>query len=594
MESGNQLTGDICSVTTTDNKTYKLMLNPWLTWSDGTSLTINDVYFTYYDIIKSNQWGLSFLDSYGKLEITQLDDGSITVVFPRESIDNQLFFLNPIIPAHHLTDQSLEYYQKQFAANPITSWCARLKPQTTDKNSIIFDLSMCDDYMPQILQVKQFTSNTWLQSYIESNPWVIDYVIDGEDNHLKQYAVKSTQVIISYFHVNTISDSTRRNLALLFNYASTIGDTTIDWLIPYQWMFDVRGSVDWNTIRRNLWLLKAPEVDTGSAATGTTSNSTGTTNIVKDEIPLLVQNILAYGTNKYKTTYLPSQADKFTISFKFDQAYDKIAIAANGPYKYFPESYNVTTKTADYNLATSFNNLKVGKNTYTIFWYKGDQVDTILTLTIYYAQKPGSLESESTSTTQVVTNLDGTRTIRIIYVKTAIIEEFITKLKTALVWNNLSDNFIISSVDNVSDLEDVVSEKLYEVIIKPIDLWIRNDLSILVHDDPMINNAQYKNQTLKNYLSDLNQSSPKTQQKLVSAIQDIYRKDMPFMILWNTVEYIGLSNSINRVPASDSSITNIRNQLLNHIRPVYLLNINQQLLRSPTNLLQFLIGSRAH
>jgi len=81
----------------------------------------------------------------------------------------------------------------------------------------------------------------------------------------------------------------------------------------------------------------------------------------------LVQNILAYGTNKYKTAYLPSQSDKFTISFKFDQAYDKIAISANGPYKYFPESYNPSTKTADYNLATSFNNLKVGKNTYTIW-----------------------------------------------------------------------------------------------------------------------------------------------------------------------------------------------------------------------------------
>jgi ABC-type transport system substrate-binding protein len=47
----------------------------------------------------------------------------------------------------------------------------------------------------------------------------------------------------------------------------------------------------------------------------------------------------------------------------------------------------------------------------------------------------------------------------------------------------------------------------------------------------MINNAQYKNQTLKNYLAELNQSSNKTKQRIITAIQDIYRKDVPFVIL---------------------------------------------------------------
>jgi hypothetical protein len=86
-----------------------------------------------------------------------------------------------------------------------------------------------------------------------------------------------------------------------------------------------------------------------------------------NDTPILTQNILAYGTNKYKTAYLPAQSEKFTIQFKFDEAYDKIAIEANGPYKYFPESYKPETKTAEYNLSTTFNNLKVGKNTYTIW-----------------------------------------------------------------------------------------------------------------------------------------------------------------------------------------------------------------------------------
>jgi hypothetical protein len=103
---------------------------------------------------------MQFLNSYSKLEISQNDDGSITVIFPRESVDNQLFFLNPILPAHYLTSQTLSYYQSHFATNPITSACATLKPQTTDKDSIIFDLSNCGEYTPQILQIKQFETNT--------------------------------------------------------------------------------------------------------------------------------------------------------------------------------------------------------------------------------------------------------------------------------------------------------------------------------------------------------------------------------------------------------------------------------------------------
>lgn len=588
MWSGNQLTGDVCTVTSKDNKSYNLTLNPGLMWSDGTSLTINDVFFTYYDIVKSNQWWLPFLDSYSKLEINQNDDGSITVIFPRESVDNQLFFLNPILPAHHLTSQSLQYYQTQFAANPITSSCATLRPQTTDKDSIIFDLTNCRNYMPQILQVKQFADNTWLQLYLQSNPGVIDYVIDGDGDTLTKHNVKSSEAIISYFHVNTISDSTRRNLALLFNYALNLEDSQIDGLIAYDGMFNVRWAVDWNTIRRNLWILKQEVVTNTSGAVASWTTNETTTN--EQAIPLLTKNVLAYGTNKYKTLYLPAQSSQFTISFKFDQAYDKVAISANGPYRYFPESYNSTTKSADYNLSTSFNNLVVGKNTYTVWWYKWDQAITLLTITLYYDTKPSTIDA-STSSTQVATNLDGTRTIRIVYFDHPVINAFIAKLKTALLWNEISDNVIFTSVTTVTQLEDIVSSQAYEVVIRPIDLGARNDLSILVHDDPMINNAQYKNQTLKNYLADLNQSSAKTQQKLVSAIQDIYRKDMPFMILWNTIEFVQTASTIDWTPDEYTTPVTARDQLLNHIRPVYSLNINQSLLRDPTHLIKFLIGS---
>ena len=596
MWSGNQLIKDICTVTTNDNKTYKVSLNQGWEWSDGTSITINDVFFTYYDVIKSNQWSMQFLNSYSKLEITQGNDGTIDVTFPRESIDNQLFFLNPILPAHHLTNQKLNYYQNQFASNPVTSACAKLKPQATDKDSIIFDLANCDEYAPQILQVKQFSNNTWLQSYIKKNPKTIDYVVDGQDPNLTQYGVASTQAIISYFHVNTISDSTRHQLALLFNNVLSLKETNLPWFIPYEGMFDIAWTVDRNTIKRNLGLIKAtiPVVITGETTSGIIASGIINKPTIKpdtNDTPILTKNILAYGTNKYKTAYLPAQSEKFTILLKFDEEYDKIAIAANGPYKYSPESYKPSTKTAEYNLSTAFNNLKVGKNTYTVRWYKWDQAVTLLTLTIYYIKKPNTTSNQGSNVNKVVTNLDGTRTIRVVYVKHPVIDAFINQLKVLLWWNQMSDNFIFNSVDNVSKLEEVVSSKAYEVIIKPMDLGARNDLSILVHDDPMINNAQYKNQTLKNNLAELNQSSRSIKPKIIKSIQEIYYRDTPFMILGNTMEYIWIADHISRTPSIDTSINNVRDQLLNHIRPIYSLKINQKLLKNPTHLLKFLIGS---
>lgn len=595
MTSDNELVWDICNISTKDNKTYTINLNPNMTWSDGTNITINDVFFTYYDIVKSNQWGLTFLDSYSKLEITQNDDGTIVVVFPRESIDNQLFFLNPILPARHLTNQTLTYYQTQFASKPIMSACASIKPQTTDKMSTIFDLSRCSEYVPQILQVKQFSNNTDLESYIKKNPGIIDYVIDWNDTSLTQHNVTSTQAIISYFHVNTISDNTRKQLALLFNSAISLEWSQLEDFVPYDGIFAIKWLVDRNTLRRNLGILKDTTTTWTNTTWATTQPTTKTQTTSDNDIPLLTKNILAYWSNKYKTAYLPAQDSKFTILFKFDQEYDKIAISANGPYKYFPDSYKSSSKTAEYNLSTAFNNLVVWKNTYVIRWYKGDQAISLLTLTIYYNKKPNSNTTQwNSQNNNVITNLDGTRTIRVIYVEHPVINAFITQLQTLLKRNNLLSNFNFTSVKNISQLEDVVSSKSYEVIIKPMDLWVRNDRSILVHDDPMINNAQYKNQTLKNYLAELNQAPSRTKQKIITSIQEIYNKDTPFMILGNTVEHIMTDSKVQWSPDKDTSITNIRDQILNNVTSSHSLKINSSLLRDPHHLFKFLIGSHAN
>ena len=110
----------------------------------------------------------------------------------------------------------------------------------------------------------------------------------------------------------------------------------------------------------------------------------------------------------------------------------------------------------------------------------------------------------------------------------------------------------------------------------------------------MINNAQYKNQTLKNYLAELNQAPSRTKQKIITSIQEIYNKDTPFMILGNTVEHIMTDPKVQWSPDKDTSITNIRDQILNNVTSSHSLKINSSLLRDPHHLFKFLIGSHAN
>lgn len=46
------------------------------------------------------------------------------------------------------------------------------------------------------------------------------------------------------------------------------------------------------------------------------------------------------------------------IQYKFDTKYDKITIAANGPYEFTPDSYDAENKTCAYNLSLQFKNIK--------------------------------------------------------------------------------------------------------------------------------------------------------------------------------------------------------------------------------------------
>jgi hypothetical protein len=83
---------------------------------------LEDIFFTYNEIIKNNIWNVKSLNTYKDIIVLNETD-KIKVIFPQSSIDNTLFFTNYILPKHALIDDSIENYQQNFSIEPVFSNC---------------------------------------------------------------------------------------------------------------------------------------------------------------------------------------------------------------------------------------------------------------------------------------------------------------------------------------------------------------------------------------------------------------------------------------------------------------------------------------
>jgi ABC-type transport system substrate-binding protein len=107
----------LCKITTTDNVSYVISVNPDVQWRDGVPVTAQDVFFTYNEIIRNNTRQIPYLESYEKIIVTLTPDQKVRVTFPGASIDNTLFFTKFILPAHILEYKTLTYYKDLFSRN---------------------------------------------------------------------------------------------------------------------------------------------------------------------------------------------------------------------------------------------------------------------------------------------------------------------------------------------------------------------------------------------------------------------------------------------------------------------------------------------
>ncbi|HIP33764.1 MAG TPA: hypothetical protein EYG89_03320 [Bacteroidia bacterium] len=126
-----------------DKKTYIFRLKEGVRWHDGADLTIDDIFYTFNTVIKSEDFNNDILkQAFKNVEIKKLSDNEIsfTIQYPYKYFLTN--FTVGILPQHILKDISvmdLEYYK--FSQNPIGSGPYKFDSLNEEKKGV-FKLSL--------------------------------------------------------------------------------------------------------------------------------------------------------------------------------------------------------------------------------------------------------------------------------------------------------------------------------------------------------------------------------------------------------------------------------------------------------------------
>lgn len=500
---------DLCKVTTKDNKTYSITLNPGIIWSDWTPLSIDDILFTYQDIIIKNKWWIRTLSSYKDISITKEDDSSIKVDFPVASIDNKLFFTQYILPNHVLKDFDFQSYRDVFSMKPTYTNCANIVSQTSDQYSLIFNLVNCNDTNLNFYQIKNHLSfDNFSASIGEKKNSIVDiYLAEETFPWYEQHNLLSNKIVSVFFNTNSdkLRVRTRRALWWLIkrNFYST-------WYTNYlvknnDGLFDTFLST-WLNIKDYL-------------NTNYNQDTVVKKDLIDSWIKPLSTDINIKWENKKFVFYTEVEPNKTWLDINFDIVYDRVAIEYNKKL-ISANSYSAKDKKAKFYIGTNLKTFWTGLNKYTVLWRKNNKKTTLATIDIYNVS-----ESDTKFTWTI-------EPISIIYYESPIYNAIVLNLQSIFRDFDISDYFYFQSIDSTEELEWRLLLGDYDIMINTIDMWLKRDITkLFATDSAMQNPSQYQNNKL---ISLLQQYTSKPTDRILNDINNIYSKDMPFVILGKT------------------------------------------------------------
>lgn len=511
----------LCDVTTRDYKTYHIALSNGGVWSDWVPLSIEDVFFTYEEIIKNNSFEIEYLKKYSNINV-EMEGDKVKVVFENSSEDNSLFFTNYILPKHALLAPNIEMYKQSFAIEPIYNNCAKIKSQSTDQYSLIFDLSDCKDTNLWFYQIKNAISfDSFKESTNQLNWSIIDAYI--WDENLKWYQtinLESNKLITLFFNTKSEKMTVRLRRALWWLIANKFFDSDKD---EYMKKYDRDIFIKYTSTGANISDFLS-RIDTKWGL--------GKQELIESWIGEFTWNLNFSNKEKAYAFYTEDSKQDFMLNLKFENSYDKIAIQHNSWDLYYPSTYSKKNQSANYWIAPKNKNINPGLNSYTIFGFNKDKKEQVGSINLYNLYK-----EDTENTVWIKENL------KILYFDNNLSNYVIGKLKQMFKEMDIEDRFTYKKSSDINELEGVITAGEYDIFLNIIDMWLTTDISKLFSvENPKTNPSQYSNARLVSLLKQYNESKNKS--KIVEEINNIHSNDMPIVVLGRQYIKLNLKDSM--------------------------------------------------
>ncbi len=510
---------DLCTVTTQDNKTYTVSLNKWFIRSDGTPVSLEDVYFTYNEILRGNRWKIPLLSQYNDVIITKDVNNTLKITFNNESSDNMLFFTNYILPMHILANSELSDYTSLFAFKPVYTNCANLVSQSNDQYSLIFNLVNCNQSNLNFYQVKNAVSfDSFKKSIANWESSIIDAYIGNETvNGYISKKILTNQLITIFF--NTKSDKLhvrgRRVLGGLIKHNFYDNGYENYFQKNNDWLFDAFQSTWWDVKD----LLNREYA-------GNIITKKDLMDINTQTLPKIID--IKWGDQKlvyFIETWVSLSSELF-----FDKGYDNVTIEYQGK-TFTPQHFVKWGKTGRFVFGLKEKTFWTGINKYSIYGYTKGKKTLLSSLDIYNVASETQTNTDSTSAPVSFT---------VVYYSNYINDFVVAKLQQIFSDANISGNFVFEKITTPQELQGRLTVGDYDLLINTVDMGLKKDLTKLFSTDKSeVNPSQYQNQKLTSLLTQYSTADSKNKKKSLTEINSIYSKDMPFVILGK--EYLNIN-----------------------------------------------------
>lgn len=523
---------DLCKVYTEDNQNYVLKIaDENAVWSDWTRVTIEDIFFTYDEILRKNRWELPSLNTWNTVGVT-LEDDRVKVSFPTRSLDNASFFTNAILPKSVVDSMDLDSYRNYFSLYPVTDWCAKIMSQTKDLNSLIFDLNDCSDTNFAYYQIKRYDSFEDFEGFLrwKNQKAIVD-------------AYSSTNVLEWFTWQNVL---TSKLLWVFFNTDSGKANIRLRrslwWLIYHNfftWNYEqYLKEYDWDIL--NYYVSAGENVSELMSRLTLSDDETVDTDDLKDswaqELPATMS--INWVDRKF-VFFMEKSENSRDLEIKFSNEFSDIKIKSLSDESIWsPKNYKTSDKKVVYKLV-NWQNLKVWVNHFTISWFIKKKTYTIASIDIYVFDKISTSKSE-----------DNQWKLSVLYYNDQVSSFVIQQMRNIFQGAWILDNFIFEPVYNPEELEWKLLMWTYDIYVWTIDPWSRKDiLPLFGTEDPLLNPSRYRNPILNSLI---NQYYKTRDENVKAQINILLAQDMPVVFIWNTYEPIQIQEKIKKAVFMDT------------------------------------------